>query len=73
VEQLSEVTPSLVGFDHGFSFPLRYLEVHALKLDWPAFLEDFQRRWPTDDDRTYVDFMRQGLCGNGLARMGNSR
>jgi hypothetical protein len=62
-----------VGIDHGFSFPLRYFEVHALKPDWPNFLDDFQRHWPTDDDHTYVDFVREGVCGNGTARMGNAR
>jgi hypothetical protein len=28
---LAEELPSLVGIDHGFSFPLRYFEVHQLK------------------------------------------
>ena len=73
VERLSEDTPTLVGIDHGFSFPLRYFEIHGLAPDWPAFLDDFQRHWPTDDDYTYVDFVREGVCGNGAARMGNSR
>jgi hypothetical protein len=73
VERLDEDTSTLVGIDHGFSFPLRYFEVHRLKPDWPAFLDDFQRHWPTDDDHTYVDFVRDGVHGNGAARMGNSR
>jgi hypothetical protein len=73
VERLAEDTPTLVGIDHGFSFPLRYFEVHALKPDWPSFLDDFQCHWPTDDDHTYVDFVREGVCGNGTARMGNAR
>jgi hypothetical protein len=73
VERLTEDTPALVGIDHGFSFPLRYFEVHRLKPDWPSFLDDFQHHWPTDDDHTYVDFVRQGACGNGAARMGNAR
>jgi len=33
VERLAEDTPTLVGIDHGFSFPLRYLEAHGLKPD----------------------------------------
>jgi len=45
VEQLSEDRPTIVGIDHGFSFPLRYFEAHRLPLDWPAFLDDFQRHW----------------------------
>ena len=73
VERLAKDAPILVGIDHGFSFPLRYFEVHALKPDWPAFLDDFQHHWPTDDDHTYVDFVREGAFGNGAARMGNAR
>jgi hypothetical protein len=73
VERLAEDVPTLVGIDHGFSFPLRYFEAYRLALDWPAFLDDFQRHWPTDDDHTYVDFVRDGLCGNGAARAGNPR
>jgi hypothetical protein len=72
-ERLAEDVPTLVGIDHGFSFPLRYFEVHRLKPDWPTFLDDFQRHWPTDDDYTYVDFVRDGVHGNGAARMGNPR
>jgi hypothetical protein len=73
VERLGESAPTLVGIDHGFSFPLRYFEAHGLKHDWPAFLDDFQRHWPTDDDHTYVDFIREGFVGSGAARMGNAR
>jgi hypothetical protein len=73
VERLAEDTPTLVGIDHGFSFPLRYFEAHGLKPDWPCFLEDFQHHWPTDEDHTYVDFVREGTAGNGAARTGNSR
>lgn len=72
VERLAENLSTVVGIDHGFSFPLRYFEAHHLPLDWPVFLDDFQRHWPTDDN-VYVDFIRDGVCGNGAARMGNSR
>jgi hypothetical protein len=72
VELLAEET-TLVGIDHGFSFPLRYFEKHGLAHDWPAFLDDFQRHWPTDGDQVYVDFVRHGSVGNGAARMGNAR
>lgn len=41
--------------------------------DWPRFLEDFQRHWPTDDDHAYVDFVRYGALGNGAARSGNAK
>jgi hypothetical protein len=73
VERLAEPAPTLAGIDHGFSFPLRYFEVHRLKPDWPAFLDDFQRHWPTDEDYTYVDFVRDGLRGDGAERMGDPR
>jgi hypothetical protein len=73
VDRLSEDAPTLVGIDQGFSFPLRYFEAHGLKPDWPSFLDDFQRHWPTDEDHIYVDFVRDGIHGNGAARMGNAR
>ena len=73
VERLVENTPTLVGMDHGFSFPLRYFEMHHLPPDWPVFLDDFQQHWPTDEDHTYVDFIRDGIRGNGAERTGNAR
>lgn len=73
VDKLAEDVPMLVGIDHGFSFPLRYFETHHLLPDWPVFLDDFQRHWPTDDDHTYVDFVRDGTAGNGAARSGQAR
>lgn len=72
-EQLSGDAPTIVGIDHGFSFPLRYFEVHRLEPDWPAFLDDFQRHWPTDAEHTYVDFIRHGSLGEGDARSGSAR
>ena len=70
---LAETQPTLVGIDHGFSFPMAYFKAHSLTLDWQTFLKDFQHHWPTDDDNTYVDFVRDGLDGNGNARTGNTR
>jgi len=72
VEQLAKDIRTIVGIDHGFSFPLRYFEEHGLKPDWPTFLDDFQYHWPTDEN-IYVDFVRDGAVGNGAARMGNAR
>jgi hypothetical protein len=72
VEMLSEDRPTLVGIDHGFSFPVQYFEKYHLPLDWGAFLDDFQLHWPTDEEHMYVDFVREGVCGNGAARMGKS-
>ncbi|MGC1955856.1 MAG: hypothetical protein WA970_25470 [Gammaproteobacteria bacterium] len=70
---LAETVPTLVGIDHGFSFPLRYFEVHHLEPDWPKFLNDFQKHWPTDAEHTYVDFIRHGSRGDGEARTGSAR
>jgi hypothetical protein len=72
VTLLSEDIPTLVGIDHGFSFPLQYFEKYDLPLDWTAFLEDFQRHWPTGEEHMYVDFVREGVYGNGPARTGRS-
>jgi hypothetical protein len=73
VEALSQDPPTLVGIDHGFSFPLRYFEVHRLPPDWSAFLDDFQAHWPTDQDYVYVDFVRDGSVGQGADRTGHPR
>lgn len=73
VEVLKEDIPTIVGIDHGFSFPLRYFETHQLKPDWYVFLDDFQLHWPTDQGNVYVDFARDGLVGNGPARQGNAK
>ena len=65
--------PTLVGIDHGFSFPLAYFGKHRLPHDWPAFLDDFQAHWPTDGDNVYVDFVRDGLHGAAARRAGSPR
>jgi hypothetical protein len=68
---LSDDQATLVGIDHGFSFPLQYFETYSLPHNWSAFLDDFQRHWPTDEDNTYVDFIREGIRGSGMVRTGN--
>lgn len=50
---------ALIGIDHGFSFPDAYFKRYGLK-SWAEFLPDFCRHWPTDNDHTYVDFIRDG-------------
>ena len=72
-DEVNSGPPTLIGIDHGFSFPLRYFERHHLPPDWPAFLEDFQAHWPTDEDHTYVCFVRDGLRGAGHARLGDPK
>jgi hypothetical protein len=73
VAELRGALPTLVGIDHAFSFPLRYFEAHSLAHDWNSFLDDFHRHWPTDQESTYVDFVRDGAAGMGALRSGNSR
>lgn len=50
--------PVIIGLDHGFSFPLSYMQRYGLS-SWDAFLQDFLRHWPTADPHTYVDFVRE--------------
>ena len=71
--RLGDASRTLVGVDHGFSFPLRCFETHRLEPDWASFLDDFQLHWPTDGGRVYVDFVRNGSVGNGAARGGKRR
>lgn len=73
IHTLGEGPPTLVAIDHAFSFPLRYFEVHHLSPDWDVFLDDFQRHWPTDAPNLYVDFVRDGVAGDGAARQGSPR
>jgi len=68
VERLAEDTPTLVGIDHGFSFPAPYFDSHGLRGDWDGFLADFQQHWPTDSGRRTVGEVRSL---EGLARLGD--
>jgi hypothetical protein len=73
VNRLSEDCTTLVGIDHGLSFPLAYFSRHGLALDWDRFLDDFHRHWPTDDDHVYVQFVLDGMYGDAAGRSGDSR
>jgi len=70
---VSDGMPTIIGIDHGFSFPMRYFERHGLEPDWGHFLEDFCAHWPTDAPNTYVDFIRHGAVGAGTDRQGERR
>jgi hypothetical protein len=70
-DELLKPTPTLVGIDHAFSFPVLYFEAHRLSPDWSSFLDDFQHHWPTDRDHTYVDFILDGNRGDGASRGGD--
>jgi hypothetical protein len=60
-----EGTRFIAGIDHAFSLPFAYFQRYDLQ-NWPDFLADFLKYWPTDDDYVYVDFVRDG----SLARRG---
>jgi hypothetical protein len=70
VKSLSDGVPTLVGIDHGFSFPLRYFEKYGLKFDWPVFLDDFEHYWPTATDAIWVRDVLRGHCGDASKRRG---
>ena len=67
-DRLSEDTSTLVGIDHGFSFPVRYFAAHRLEPRWPTFLDDFHAHWPTDTVGTTVESLRAGASRTGDAR-----
>jgi hypothetical protein len=71
--RLLKPRPTIVGIHHGFSFPMHYFLHHRLPMNWEAFLVDFQQHWLTDNDYTYVDFVIDGVHGNGAARSGHPR
>lgn len=68
--KLGDDTPTIVGIDHAFSFPLAYFEKYRLSSDWEDFLVDFHHYWPTDERNTYVSFVRDSPAGNGSKRTG---
>src|SRR3989338_1082300 len=58
-DSLRDAKPSIVGIDHGFSFPIIYFNQYGIKGGWEGFLEDFCAHWPTDQDHVYVDHIRE--------------
>ena len=70
---LRETPRTLVGIYHGFSFPLPYFEKYGILQNWDIFLDDLCAHWPTNSPHTYVDFIRDGICGKGAERVGERR
>ncbi len=68
--ELDRDSPTMVGIDHAFSFPLAYFEKYRLSSDWQSFLEDLHHHWATDAPHTYVAFVREDPSGRGLKRTG---
>lgn len=73
VNQLADGVPTIVGIDHGFSFPEAYVQAHGLSPDWRAVLADFHQHWPTDVAQVRVDDVRRGAIGQGQQRWGQAR
>ena len=67
IRQLSGADRLIIGIDHGFSFPIAYMQRHALKT-WPEFLDHFHALWPTDRDHMYIDFVRDNAPPSGDSR-----
>lgn len=65
LDQLSGAEPIIIGIDHGFSFPLSYMERYQIA-SWDHFLEDFHQYWPTDQDDSSVESLRKGNKRTGL-------
>ena len=72
LEDNPEDNPTLIGINHGFSFPMRYFEAHHLEPDWPSFLADFRKHWPADEDDIYIDEILRGDRGNATMRRGHA-
>lgn len=57
-EFLNQNPSTIIGIDHGFSFPISYFEKYQLA-SWNDFLADFSTHWPTDSaDATVEQFRR---------------
>jgi hypothetical protein len=62
---LSENSQIIICIDHAFSFPMSYMDRYNIG-DWDHFLSDFCQHWPTDEDNTYVDFLRENNPRTGM-------
>jgi hypothetical protein len=61
--ELESEIPTLVGIDHGFSFPIAYFQKHRIRRNWTGFLKDFCKHWPTDANQ--VQQLRKGNKRHG--------
>lgn len=66
IRELMSDVRCIMGIDHGFSFPLSYMQRHEIK-SWPQFLDHFAALWPTDRDHMYVDFVRENDPPSGTS------
>ena len=71
VERLAEDAPTLIGIDHGFSFPGLFRGSRLLP-DWPSFLDDFSiAAWLSraDRDGSFAAFPNLSLPERTLAQV----
>jgi hypothetical protein len=66
IERLNRDDRCIVGIDHGFSFPISYMENYNLK-SWSEFLDDFVQHWPTDQAGTTVEQFRSRSSRVGVS------
>lgn len=71
-ETLHEDKPTIVGVDHGFSFPLQYFSRHGLARDWDAALQDFCAHCPADREGATIETLRASPTELAL-RAGDAR
>ena len=76
-ELQGECEPTVVGIDHGFSFPIDYFKRYEIpENNWCRFLDDFQKHWPTNDQGVTVrsEYIKQVKrmigCETGAYRFG---
>ena len=55
---LASDEPIIIGIDHGFSFPISYMQRYGIT-SWDMFLDDFMQNWPTADPYTCVESVRK--------------
>lgn len=70
---LSEPEPTIIGIDHGLSFPEAWFARHRASTEWSAFLEEISDAWPTDAPEVRVDDVRVGAVGSGASLVGDTR
>ncbi|MEC8557121.1 MAG: hypothetical protein VXZ82_19130 [Planctomycetota bacterium] len=71
IDQAQQGLRFIAGVDHGFSFPLDYFQRYKLS-SWDHYLADFCEHWPTDQEQTPVDSIRDEINGP-LKRVGSSK
>ena len=62
VERLSETHPTLIGIDHGFSFPQKYFQKYSLPMNGPRFWLTFKSTGrPMRNTPTSISFVKASV------------